>query len=506
MKRGHCTNLPSRCEKAKSKALIPITGPRTSCPDCGKLVQPIVNSGNPKTYLYIGLIVLCGLAIAVFKWWHNASSLRTPVTVNEGALVKPISCDRNPLLILNGSNVLGSTLTPDLVEAWMRSGLVQRISRSQQQGVITIVGERNGAKCVVRIAGMDVSGGLASLQQGTADIVMSPRNLDDTEVSSLSQLGNMRSQAAEHVVAIDAVAVIVNQANPIAQLSRGELSDVIAGRVTDWGAFQGAPRRINVFATSDGDRSSDTAKELLGSINSQVQRPSSDAGVLAGVSRDADAIGIVSFPATHLVRTLAVGEHGATAFLPSTDTIATQMYPLTRLLYYYAAPKPLNLHTSEFLLFAQGKAGQAVVARAGYGGQNVQIVASPLARENASASYNNLINGAHQINIAFRFKTGRAELDNKALDDLSRLVAFLPAQRGDENHPLMLIGFADTQGHTVDNVKLSEQRAVSVASALRAMHVEPGVVRWFGEEQPIGNNATAAGRERNRRVEAWIKP
>jgi phosphate transport system substrate-binding protein len=68
----------------------------------------------------------------------------------------------------------------------------------------------------------------------------------------------------------------------------------------------------------------------------------------------------------------------------------------------------------------------------------------------------------------------------------------------------MLIGFADAQGEEASNLALSRERAQSVASALAARGIAVPVVRWFGEEQPVGDNSTVAGRERNRRVEVWV--
>ena len=503
MKRGHCTNLPSRCSKAKSRELLPVTGPRTVCPECGKPVRQVAAAGGKSRLVYLVLAAVVAAALVLFLVLRDRGRGAANPPLSEITSNEVIDCARAPALSLNGSDVLANTLTPDLVEAWMRSRAIQNVRRSREQSVTTVSGERGGRSCIVRITGPSTSDGLLALSQGTTDVAMSPRQLNEAEASALGQLGDMQSPAAEHVVAIDALSVIVNPANPIRQLSRGELVDVLAGRITSWNALQGERRSIRLVAASEASRSSDTVTELLSPIIRSAQRPSSDAGVIEAVSRDRDAIGIVSFPAGRAVRTLAIGERGATAFEPSVDAIATQTYPLTRRLYYYASPKPANPNTKDFLSFVRSEAGQAVVTRAGYGGQNVQVVTSTLTRNDASDDYKGLVRKARQLNIAFRFRTGESVLDNKALDDLSRLVAFLPAQETSEKAPLILIGFADTQGLTAKNLELSRQRAEAVASALIARQIKPQIVRWFGEEQPVGDNATVAGRERNRRVEVW---
>ncbi|MEM8634801.1 MAG: OmpA family protein [Pseudomonadota bacterium] len=71
-----------------------------------------------------------------------------------------------------------------------------------------------------------------------------------------------------------------------------------------------------------------------------------------------------------------------------------------------------------------------------------------------------------------------------------------------------IIGHADSQGATDFNQTLSEQRAASVQNYLQSQGVAP--VRMasagFGETRPIADNATAAGRAQNRRVEIILTP
>src|SRR5258708_4203686 len=43
----------------------------------------------------------------------------------------------------------------------------------------------------------------------------------------------------------------------------------------------------------------------------------------------------------------------------------------------------------------------------------------------APAEYKRLTNGAERLSVDFRFRTGRAELDNKAIVDLDRVIGFV---------------------------------------------------------------------------------
>ena len=67
-------------------------------------------------------------------------------------------------------------------------------------------------------------------------------------------------------------------------------------------------------------------------------------------------------------------------------------------------------------------------------------------------------------------------------------------------------GHTDTRGARVHNMKLSQSRAESVRQHLIGLGIDPGRMdaRGFGPDQPVETNKTAAGREKNRRVEFFI--
>lgn len=73
---------------------------------------------------------------------------------------------------------------------------------------------------------------------------------------------------------------------------------------------------------------------------------------------------------------------------------------------------------------------------------------------------------------------------------------------------IRVTGYTDNTGSRKYNQTLSEQRARSVASYLETREVAQSrmYVQGLGFDQPIADNATAAGRAQNRRVELMILP
>ena len=94
------------------------------------------------------------------------------------------------------------------------------------------------------------------------------------------------------------------------------------------------------------------------------------------------------------------------------------------------------------------------------------------------------------------------KLDNRGLRDLERLMNFLAANQLGET---ILVGFSDSEGAYEDNFNKSCRRAEAVKEEFEAMGLPIRDVICVGEELPIASNTTASGREKNRRVEVWIK-
>ena len=109
-----------------------------------------------------------------------------------------------------------------------------------------------------------------------------------------------------------------------------------------------------------------------------------------------------------------------------------------------------------------------------------------------------------EIRRVRKVRTGSSTLDNKALDDLGRISSFVSSSQY-AGQAIVLLGFADSSGSPQVNDELSKNRANVVADEFRARGIKVAEVVGLGSERPVASNATAEGRDKNRRVEVWLR-
>jgi OmpA-OmpF porin, OOP family len=97
------------------------------------------------------------------------------------------------------------------------------------------------------------------------------------------------------------------------------------------------------------------------------------------------------------------------------------------------------------------------------------------------------------------FDTGKATLGAASQEQLAAVAAILAAYPAVK---LKIGGYTDNVGDAAFNQRLSEERARNVSAALAGLRVDPArlAAEGYGEQFPVGDNATAEGRARNRRI------
>ncbi|WP_444916374.1 substrate-binding domain-containing protein [Microbulbifer sp. JMSA003] len=411
------------------------------------------------------------------------------------------------LFTLHGSNTVGAKLAPNLVSDYLesRGGSNLEIIPLGKENEVRVQGDLGGKKIYVDIAAHGSSTGFKGLERSQANIAMASRPIKDTEHAALSRFGDMRGQSAEHVIAIDGLAIIVHPQNPISQLTLQQIAAIFSGKITDWSEVGGQKGRIKVLARDNQSGTWDTFKSLvLGkkhSLIANAKRFESNDQLSDRVSANPNSIGFVGLASIRRAKAVSVSDQNTQPQAPEHLTIATEDYPLSRRLFLYTAAYGLKPAAEEFLHFVQSEQGQEQVKATGFVAQT-PIGVKPEANREGPSEYLKLTENAERLSINFRFSEGSASLDNKAKQDVQRLVRFM--QKPENSHKrLLLIGFGDEKVSEGRSIVLSKLRAVTVRSALRDHQINTAPVQGFGAYLPVASNSSSS-KIKNRRVEIWV--
>lgn len=523
MQTGICTNIGS-CSKADSREKIQIpVGGLFVCPECNRELSrvegPARAGGGRRNVIVLAAIVLVLLALlfAAWKFFSGRSTKNTPVQNGTTTSLPPEEVkEAEVILRLHGSNTVGSKLVPKLAEEFLKAQGAEDIQviPGESPAEKTVVGTLRGQSepSAIEIAAHGSGTAFEDLETGKTDIGMASRRIKEKEKQALASLGDMTSRASEHVVGLDGLAIITNQANSVDILSEEQIRDIFTGRVTDWSQVGGSSGEITLYARDDKSGTFDTFKELVlrgAELASSAKRFEDSTELSNEVADDVQGIGFVGMPYILNAKALKVFSGSSVPLRPTALTVRTEDYPLSRRLYLYTPARPQNTWVRKFVEFALSNPGQEIVDDIGFVGQALTAEAIPeqkdaVAAANLPPAYERLIRDAERLPFNVRFLTGSDKLDNKASRDVGRLVQFM-SDRDYQDREVLLLGFADAQGSEDSNLELSRRRARFVESELQSEGIRPAVVDGFGEELPVASNDTEEGRDKNRRVEVWLR-
>jgi phosphate transport system substrate-binding protein len=552
---GCCRNTDYCAAAAKGRRFEVAVGKPFICPECGKPLAP-PPGGSGRGGLLIGaaaVALVVGVGVTAYTLLgHGGDATRAqaetaqahavpplgeplaaPASTAQAAPAKPVvlAMATTPppapaqtapnlappampaagdlvLLRIDGATAIQSSLGPRLAEAYLNSVGDTDISETRDPSGHTMIvaGMRGSAREDIVINSYSATHGFKTLGSGDADIAMSTRRIKPAESQALSALGDMTSAASEHVMALDGIAVIVNPGNPVAQLDVSQLRAIFTGTVSNWSQLGGTAGTVSPWARNKESGTYDTFADLVmsGSTLAQSARSSDDdTAIAATVAQDPGAIGFVSQAHIGNAKAVAIAATGGVPVKPTAFSLSTEDYPFTRRLYLYTANHPKNPFVARFAEFAQSPAGQVVVEQSGFVPLTVKqaVVSAPTT---APVKYRQLVSGAKRLSVDFRFLPGSTDLDNRSARDFRRVLTVLSSSHIPGGN-LVLCGFADAQGTPETNMELAKRRADAVAAMFRTAGVTPGKVVAFGSDIPIADNSTPEGREKNRRVEVYLR-
>ena len=199
----------------------------------------------------------------------------------------------------------------------------------------------------VQLGGSSV--GVQDAQSGKSDIGNVSRELKAEETG-----------LKENKIAIDGIAVIVNPANKVTEITSEDLVKVYTGEITNWKDLGGEDQPIVVIGREASSGTRGAFEELL-KIEDQckyAQELNETGAVKTSVASTPAAIGYVSLEALDDT-VVALNVDGAEA---TEEEIKAGKYPLSRPFLMVTGEGELRPEVQAFLDFVLGAEGQAVVA------------------------------------------------------------------------------------------------------------------------------------------------
>ena len=171
----------------------------------------------------------------------------------------------------------------------------------------------------VNYTGSGSGAGVTGAQEGTCDIGLASRDLKDDE-TGVQQI----------TVAKDGIAIIVNPANPVSDLTIEQIAALATGETANWSEVGGDDAQVVFMGREAGSGTRDGFESITGTEDACVYQNeyTSTGEVIAGVASNPNAIGYASLSAVEGDDTVKVVTVGGVA--PSEETVLDGTYAIQR--------------------------------------------------------------------------------------------------------------------------------------------------------------------------------
>lgn len=225
----------------------------------------------------------------------------------------------------------------------------------------------------ISVTGGGSGTGIAALINGTVGIANASRKISADETTQAEAKG---IQPVEHIIARDAIAVIVNPENPVSQLTLQQISDIYSGKINNWTEVGGDNRPIvrlsretnsgtHVYFLETVLRLGDKNNKTFFSTNTLLL-PSSE-GIINEVRQNPNAIGYdgLGYVPKDL-KVIAIAKKAGDAYvLPSVATVNDKTYAVSRDLYMYTAGEATGA-IKDYLDWIVSDEAQQIVTKLGF--------------------------------------------------------------------------------------------------------------------------------------------
>lgn len=182
----------------------------------------------------------------------------------------------------------------------------------------------------------------------------------------------------EFKIAKDGIAVIVNQVNPVRQLTVEQVIKIFTGAITNWSQVGGPNQAIRVCSWDENSGTHVYVKDSIlngKDFTAKAIRFETTEKMIRYIYENPSGIGLVSMTRLYQswspliedmrIKALAIGRSAIGPFVsPDGKTVHEGLYPFVRHIYIYTARKPTGLD-SGFISFIMATAGQKILIQNG---------------------------------------------------------------------------------------------------------------------------------------------
>ena len=220
----------------------------------------------------------------------------------------------------------------------------------------------------VSVIGGGSGTGFASLINGTCDIAMSSRRIEEKE-KILAKGNNI--YPVEFKVGLDGLAILVNKNNPVGKLTLEQLLDIFMAKITNWKEFGGEDRKIVILSRESNSGTHMFFKECVLRQNGKNAEDefsvhslmmSSSQSICDEIYQNPNALGYVGMGFLNdKVKAISVAIDESSGYVyPTSESVMNGLYPISRPLYLYTNGSPKGI-VEMFIEYALSDAGQEVV-------------------------------------------------------------------------------------------------------------------------------------------------
>lgn len=244
-------------------------------------------------------------------------------------------------LVIRGSNTLGEELAPRLIAEYKKTHTDLDFD-TEFKGTVYGVGALMAERC---------------------DLAAASRELTTNE---LALAKDRDVEFNDYIVGSYSVAVVVNSANPVANLTRDQVRDIFTGTIQNWKEVGGPDAAIHVCIRDQISGTHLGFQELAMDKKPYpigVKTFTSYESLVGAVTKEPNSIGYAS---VELAAKRGVKGVTVDGTAPTLESVKAGKYPYARTLRFYTAKAKEPAAAKEFAQFVQSAAGQKILVEVGF--------------------------------------------------------------------------------------------------------------------------------------------